>query len=295
MYRIHGGTIVCWRAAAGGAVGCGGGACVGVVRVVGGGVSWVVLGGSSWWFVVVVPGGWSWAWRFLGGCGTCGVGLAGGWGGRVCGLACLPSALPAVSSSAFPLLLSFRWFFLLCFFFLRGALAGVLCVGVAVCRCRRRCGCGCRGGQGSGWLLRSGFPVCAPAPRFPVCRAPVRGVLTAGGWRQWWCSACVGGRGSWVVPGWRGWPWACVWVCSWRGLMGWWAVLAWLVCVGAGYVCAEGAVGWAGARWAMQWVEEMLVTPTGGCCRRRNGFVLWTRVLRVMRRAATGLVTLMVS
>ena len=35
--------------------------------------------------------------------------------------------------------------------------------------------------------------------------------------------------------------------------------------------------------------------PTGGCCRRRNGFVLLTWVLRVTRRAATGLVTLMVS
>ena len=46
--------------------------------------------------------------------------------------------------------------------------------------------------------------------------------------------------------------------------MGWLAVWAWLVCVVVGYVCAEGAVGWAGALWAMQWVEEMLVTPTGG-------------------------------
>ena len=46
--------------------------------------------------------------------------------------------------------------------------------------------------------------------------------------------------------------------------MGWWAVWAWLVCVGVGYVCAEGAVGWAGALWALQWVEEMLVTPTRG-------------------------------
>ena len=44
VYRIHGGTTVCWRAV----VGCGGGACVGVVRAVGGGVSCVVLGGSSW-------------------------------------------------------------------------------------------------------------------------------------------------------------------------------------------------------------------------------------------------------
>ena len=57
VYRIHGGTIVCWGAAAVGAAGCGGGACVGVDRVVGGGVSCVVLGGSSWWSVVVVPWG----------------------------------------------------------------------------------------------------------------------------------------------------------------------------------------------------------------------------------------------
>ena len=39
----------------------------------------------------------------------------------------------------------------------------------------------------------------------------------------------------------------------------------------------------------------MLVTPTGECCRRQNGFVLLMWVLRVTRRAATGLVTLMVS
>ena len=294
VYHIHGGTIVCWGAAAVGAAGCGGGACVGVVRVVGGGVSYVVLGGSSWWSVVVVPGGWSWAWRFLGGCGTCGVVLAGG-GGRVCGLACLRSALPAVFSSAFPLLLSFRWFVWLCLFFFWGgdgwgAVRGYGCVPVPAL-----VWAWVSWGTGVGWLLRSGFPVCAPAPRLPVPRAPVRGALTAGGWRQWWRGACVGGRGSWVVPGWRGRAWACVWVCSWRGLMGWWAVWAWLVCVGVRHVCAEGALGWAGALWAMQWVEEMLVTPTGGCCGRRNGFVLLTWVLWVMRRAATGLVMLMVS
>ena len=188
-----------------------------------------------------------------------------GWGGggRVCGLACLPSALPAVSSSAFPLLLSFRWLVRLCFFLWGGGWLRC-CVWVWVCAgAGAGVGVGVVG-DGAGWLLRSGFPVCAPAPRLPVPRAPVRGVLTAGGWRQWWRGACVGGRGSWVVPGWRGRAWACVWVCSWRGLMGWWAVWAWLVCVGVGYVCAEGAVGWAGALWAMQLVEEMLVTPTGG-------------------------------
>ena len=271
MYRIHGGTILCWGAAAVGAAGCGGGACVGVDRMFGGGVSCVVLGGSSWWSVVVVPGGWSWALRFLGGCGTCGVGLAGGGGGRrVCGLACLPSAPPVSPSSACPLLLSFRWLVWLCFFFIfRVGWLGC-CAWVWVCA-----GVGAGVGLGvvgdhheAGWPLCSGFPVCAPAPRFPVPRAPVWGGLTAGGWRQWWRGACVGGCGSWLVPGLRSRAWACVCVCSWRGLMGWWAVWAWLVCVGVGYVCAEGAVGWAGAPWAMQWVEEMLVTPTGGCCRR---------------------------
>ena len=34
--------------------------------------------------------------------------------------------------------------------------------------------------------------------------------------------------------------------------------------LGVGYVCAEDVVGWAGALWAMQWVEKMLVIPTGG-------------------------------
>ena len=264
MYRIHGGTIVCWGVAAVGAAGRGGGACVGVDRVFGGGVSCVILGGSSWWSVVVVPGGWSWALRFLGGCGTCGVGLAGG-GGRACVdlrvrplLPPWPLPLPVPYSSLFVGLFGFV------FFGGGGGGAGVLCVGMGVCRCR---------------LL---------VPR-------VRGGLTAGGWRQWWRGACVGGCGSWLVSGWRGRAWACVWVCSWRGVMGWWAVWAWLVCVGVGYVCAEGAVGWAGAPWAMQWVEEMLVTHTGGCCRRRKGSVLLTWVLPVMRRAAAGLVTLLVS
>ena len=179
VYRIHGGSIVCWGAAAVGAAGCGGGACVGVDRVFGGGVSCVVLGGSSWWSVVVVPGGWSWALRFLGGCGTCGVRLAGGEGARVCGLACLPSVPPVAPSSACPLLLSFRWLVWLCFFF----------------------------GGGGGWGAVRGYgcvPVSAPGSQ----------------------TARVGGCGSWLVSGWRGRAWACVWVCSWRGLMGWWAVWA---------------------------------------------------------------------
>ena len=225
---VFGGTIVCWRAAAGGAAGCWGGACVAVVRVVGGGVSSVVLGGSSWWSVVVVPGGWSWAWRFLGGCGTCRVGLAEGGGGRWCvglrvGLLLSPQSLPL----PFPCSSLFAALFCLVFFlfFLGGAGWGAMpgCGSVPV---SLLVWAWVSWGTGVGWLLRSGFPVCALAPRLPVSWAPVRGLLTVGGWRQWWRGACVGGRGSWVVPGWRGWARARVWVCSWRGLMGWSAVWA---------------------------------------------------------------------
>ena len=158
VYRIHGGTTVCWSAAAVGAAGCGGGACVGVVRVVGGGVSCVVLGGSSWWSVVMVPGGWSWALRFLGASGTSGVGLAGG----------PPRSLPL----PFPCSSLFAGLFGFVFFF-RGGVAGVLCVGVGLCRCRRRCGRGCRGGGGSGGCCALGS-LCVRRPpgfRFPGRRS----------------------------------------------------------------------------------------------------------------------------
>ena len=82
--------------------------------------------------------------------------------------ACLPSALPAVSSSAFPLLLSFCWLVLL-FFFFWGGFAGlrrflVLCVDVGVCRCRCWCGRGCRGAPGSGGCCALG-PLCVCRPR----------------------------------------------------------------------------------------------------------------------------------
>ena len=209
--------------------------------------------------------------RWLAVGGTCGPTVAQGHGGlRVCVWACVfafrsPRGLFLCLSLA-PLfsLACFALFFL--FYFLGGDGWGaaflVLCVGVVCLPVPVLVWVCVSWGTGVGWLLRSGFPVCAPAPRLPVSRAPVRGVLTAGGWRQWWRGACVGDRGSWVVPGWRGRARACVWVCSLRGLMKWWAVWAWLVCVGVGYVCAEGAVVWAWALWAMQWVEEMLVTPT---------------------------------
>ena len=306
VYRIHGGTIVCWRAAAGGAVGCGGGACFGVVRVAGGGASCVVLGGSSWWSVVVVLGGWSWAWRFLGGCGTCGGGLAGG--GHACVLACVfafcPPGGPFLCLPLAPLFLLAR--FALIF------LGGGRLLGCGVFGAVRGCGCvpvpvlvwaWVSWGTGVGWLLRSGFPVCAPAPRLPVSRVPVRGGLTAGGMRQWWCGACPGGRGSWVVPGWRGRARACVWVCSWRGPMGLWAVWAWLVCLGGWLgrggcrVCLRrrrGGLGWGTVGDAMRGGDAGDAYG-GGCCRRQNGLVLLTWVFHVLRRAATGLVSPMVS
>ena len=132
VYRIHGGSIVCWGAAAVGAAGCGGGACVGVDRVFGGGVSCVVLGGSSWWSVVVVPGGWSWALRFLGGCGTCGVGLVGG-GGRACvGLRVCPLFPPWPLPLHVPYSSLFAGLFGFVFFFLGGGWLGC-CTWVWVC------------------------------------------------------------------------------------------------------------------------------------------------------------------
>ena len=215
-YRIHGGTIVCWSAAAVGAAGCGGGACVAVGRVVGGGVSCVVLGGSSWWSVVVVPGGWSWALQFLGGCGTCGVGLAGGGGGRVwaCVFAFCSPRGPFLCLSLTPL---FSLACLAFFFFFGGGGWGAV----------RGCGCvPVSGGTGVGWLLCSGFPVCAPAPRLPVPRAPVRGGADGG-----WLAAVV----AWRLRGWLR-LLVSVWV-AWPGVG---------VRVGVFMAWADGVVGSVG-------------------------------------------------
>ena len=158
MYRIHGGTTVCWRAV----VGCGGESCFGVVRVVGGGVSCVVLGVSSWWSVVVCR-----AWRFLGGRETCGVETV--WGG---GHACLWVRVFAPCS--------------LCGFFLSLSLALPLFVRVrfflegevrVVARFRRWAWAWVRAGAGvgvyvdvvgDGFLLRSRSPVCVSALRHLV-------------------------------------------------------------------------------------------------------------------------------
>ena len=146
VYRIHGGTTVRWCAV----VGCGVGACVGVVCVVGGGVSCVVLGCSSWWSVVAVRGGWSWAWRFLGGHRTCVVGTV--WGGRVC-VWVRVFALCSLCGFFLSLSLALPLFVRVGVFFLGGEGAcgcafSALSVGVGVCRCRCWCGCGCR----EGWV-----------------------------------------------------------------------------------------------------------------------------------------------
>ena len=103
VYRIHGGTTVCWQAAVGVAPGCWGVACFGVACGVCGGGLCVVLGG------------------YLGGllCVGGGLGLGSSWDGaghagskwlRVRARACLPSAPSAVFSSVLHLFLCFCLF-----------------------------------------------------------------------------------------------------------------------------------------------------------------------------------------
>ena len=151
-----------------------------------------------------------------------------------CSVCCVtrPSALPAVSSSVFPLLLSFRRLVLLCFF-LGGGGGGWL--GCGVFGAVRGCGCvlvpvlvwaWVSWGTGVGWLSRSGFPVCAPAPRLPVSRAPVQGGADGG-----WLAAVV----AWRLRGWS------------RLLGSAW--VAWLVAgvrVGVSMAWADGVVGSVG-------------------------------------------------
>ena len=209
-------------------------------------------GGLLWW---CLGGGLG-----LGGCwegaGHAGSGWVGG-GGRVCGLACLPSALSLSLPLPFPCSSLFAGLFCFVFFFLWEGLLGC-CAWVWVCA-------GAGAGVGVG-VVGGGGPMAVALWVPCVCASPeASGFQGAGpgGADGGWLAAVVAWRLRGWSPGWRGRAWACMWVCSWRGLMGWWAVWVWLVCVGVGYVCAEGTVGWAGALWAMQWVEKMLVTPTG--------------------------------
>ena len=250
---IHGGTIVCWRAEAGGAVGCGGGACVGVVHVVGGGASCVVLSSSSWWSVVVVPGGWSWAWRFLGGCGTCGVGLAGG-GGRACVGLCVCLLLsPRSLHLPFPCSSLFAGLVCFVFFFEGGRVAGVrrfgCCAWVWVCA-------GAGAGVGVGVVGDEGR-VAVALWVLCVCAGP-----QASGFQ----SAGPGGAGGGWLPA----------VVAWR-LRGWSRLLgsAWVAWPGAGVrvgvfmARADGVVGSVGVAG---------LCGCRVCVRRRRGGLGWGTV-----------------
>ena len=275
MYRIPGGTTVCWRAV----VGCGGGACVGVVRPVGGGVSCVVFGGSSWLSVVAVRGGWSWAWRFLRGGGTCGVGIV--WGGGAC---VWVRVFALCSLRSFFICLSLASLFVHVHFFLRGGRVRVVgrfqCWAWAWVRANAGVGVGVAV-VGDGWLLRSWFPVCVSAFRHLVASG-FRGAGPGGAGGEWLAAVvawCLRGRSRLLGSAWVAWPdvgvrvgvfmaWA-VWALGMTLLGAGRLVWAWLVCVGemgrgVGYVCAEGVVGWVAALCAMQFVMEMLVMPTGG-------------------------------
>ena len=305
VYRIHGGTTVCWRAV----VACWGGACVGVVCVVGGGVLCVVLGGSSWWSVVAVRGGWSWAWRFLGGCGTCGVGMVGG-GARVCVGSCVrPLLPPRFLRQPFPCLSLCA-----CLFFFGGGLRVVArfqCWAWAWLRAGAGVGVGV-GVVGDGWLLRSGLPVCVSALRH----------LVASGFRGAGPGGAGGGRLAAVVARClRGWSrlLGSVWV-AWPDVgvrvgvfMAWavWAVGTRTSRCGTSSVGVAGFCGSDGAgcrvcvrrrRGGFGWgtVGDAMGGGDAGdaygeeCCRRRNELVLLMWVLQAMRWAVTGLVMPMV-
>ena len=220
-----------------------------------------------------------------------------GWGrlgGRVCvGLrVCL---LPSPRSLPLPFPCSSLFAGLFGLFFLGGVVAGVLCVGVGVCRCRRQCGRGCRGGRGSGGCCALGS-LCVGRP--PGFRFPGR---RSGGADGGWLAAVV----AWRLRGWSR-LMGSAWV-AWPGVgvrVG--VFMAWA----DGVVGSVGVAGLCGCRVCVRRRRNGLGWGTvgdamgggdagdayrGGCCRRRIGFVLLTWVLRVMRRATTGLVTLMVS
>ena len=190
-----------------------------------------------------------------------------GWGGggRVCGLACLPSAPPVAPSSACPLLLSFRWLVWLSVFFF--------------------------GGGGSGAVRGRGcVPVSAPGSQG----------AGPGGADGGWLAAVV----AWRLRGWLR-LLVSVWV-AWPGVG---VRVGVFVPWADGVVGGVGVVGLCGCRVCVRRRRSGLGWGTvgdaigggdagdayGGCCRRRNGSVLLTWVLRVTRRAATGLVTLLVS
>ena len=200
-----------------------------------GGLLWWCLGGG-----LGLGGSWE-------GAGHAGSGWLGG-GGRVCGLACLPSALPAVSSSAFPLLLSLRWLVLLCFFFEGGGRLGC-CAWVLLCA-------GAGAGVGVG-VVGDGGRVAVALWVPCVCAGPRASGFQGGG--------PGGADGGWLAA-----------VLAWR-LRGWSRLLgsAWVVWPGAGV-----RVGVFMA-WADGVVGSVAVAGLCGCrvcVRRRRGGLGWGTV-----------------
>ena len=179
-----------------------------------------------------------------------GPGLGGG--ARVCGPACLPSALPAVSSSAFPLLLSFCLLVLLCFFFGGRAAGGRrfwFCAGVWVCA-------GAGAGVGVGAVGDGGrLAVALWVPC--VCAGPQASGFQGAG--------PGGADGGWLAA-----------VVAWR-LRGWSRLLgsAWVAWPGAG---ARGGVFMAWADGLAGSVGAAGLCGCRVCVRRRRGGLGWGTV-----------------
>ena len=175
-YRIHGGNTVCWRAAVGGAVGCGGGL-VSVSSVLFAAVRHVLssagpLGGLLWRCVegglklrrvqhMLGRDGWG------GGARACWPALRPSLFSVVVSPACLPPAPLPVSSSVFPVPLSFCVLVVFLFFFFRGVCVcgwgtafAALGVGVGSTPMLVLVWAWVPWWMVDGGLLRSGFPVC---------------------------------------------------------------------------------------------------------------------------------------
>ena len=195
-----------------------------------GGLLWWCLGGG-----LGLGGSWE-------GAGHAGSGWLGG-GGRVCGLASLPFALPEVSSSAFLLLLSFGWLVWLCFFFGGGGGWLGCCAWVWVCA-------GAGAGVGVG-VVGDGGRVAVALWVPCVCACPqASGSQGAGP---------GGADGGWLAA-----------VVAWR-------LRAWSRLLGSAWVAWPGVGVRVGVfmAWADGVVGSVGVVGLCGCrvcvCRRRSG------------------------